>query len=86
MAWGGIVAEEFPEAVRLSIHPQPPDSEKFGLRLLDSDSVWTTPWHSAPLKLADGSLKLLRRDAVPADAQLRLRHGRPDFYELGAER
>ncbi|MBQ1442676.1 MAG: isocyanide synthase family protein [Renibacterium sp.] len=86
IAWGGIVAEQFPDAVRLSIHPQPGDSEKFGLRLLESDSPWTTPWHSAPLKLADGSLKLIRRDEVPANARLRLRNGRADHFELGEPR
>lgn len=85
IAWGGIVAERFPEAVRLSIHPQPKDSEKFGLRLLESDSVWTTPWHAAPLKMADGSLKLVRRDAVPSDARLQFRSGRPDLYQLDPE-
>ncbi|KXO94245.1 hypothetical protein AXK61_23950 [Tsukamurella pseudospumae] len=46
-AWGNILDIHFPEAVRLSIHPQPRLSPKLGIKLIaPDDDVWTTPWHS----------------------------------------
>lgn len=48
-AWSRLVEQRFPEAVRLSIHPQAPNSRKIGVRLLPSSNVWRTPWHSAVL-------------------------------------
>ncbi|MCX6125981.1 MAG: isocyanide synthase family protein [Proteobacteria bacterium] len=33
-AWSGLVERKFPDAVRLSIHPQLPHSAKFGVKLL----------------------------------------------------
>lgn len=46
-AWGGILDTHFPDAVRLSIHPQPRLSPKLGIKLIaPDDEIWTTPWHS----------------------------------------
>ncbi|MEP9393218.1 isocyanide synthase family protein [Gordonia sp. VNK1] len=46
-AWGNILDIHFPEAVRLSIHPQPRLSPKLGIKLIaPDDDIWTTPWHS----------------------------------------
>ncbi|GHJ99637.1 hypothetical protein SY2F82_14350 [Streptomyces sp. Y2F8-2] len=52
-AWGTLIAEHHPRAVRLSIHPQPVGAPKFGIRLLDAPDAWTTPWHSAALRRSD---------------------------------
>jgi pyoverdine/dityrosine biosynthesis protein Dit1 len=82
IAWGNLINEHFPGTVRLSIHPQPRDSIKFGLRLLSSDSMWTTPWHSIPLKTREGEVILVRNDQLPAGARLKKRWGHPDHYEL----
>lgn len=46
-AWGRLIGERFPEAVRLSIHPQPCGSDKLGIKLLDTPDNWITPWHGA---------------------------------------
>jgi len=43
-AWGDLIAEHHPRSVRLSIHPQPIGTPKFGIRLLDAPNAWTTPW------------------------------------------
>ena len=43
-AWSELIAERFPAAVRLSIHPQTCGSKKLGIQLL-GDSSWMTPWH-----------------------------------------
>lgn len=48
-AWSRLLEEYFPQAVRLSIHPQPIVSQKIGIRLLASADIWRTPWHSVPV-------------------------------------
>lgn len=45
-AWSKLVERKFPEALRLSIHPQSVRSTKIGIRLLPSNDLWRTPWHS----------------------------------------
>ncbi|WP_265443094.1 isocyanide synthase family protein [Flexivirga meconopsidis] len=77
IAWGSLVDETFPDAVRLSIHPQPIGSAKLGIRLLDSPDAWATPWHTCVLRGPDGTRllphhearrhgRLVRRDGVPS--------------------
>ena len=43
-AWGALVRDVFPHAMRLSIHPQPDPSTKIGVNLLGVDDPWLTPW------------------------------------------
>jgi pyoverdine/dityrosine biosynthesis protein Dit1 len=71
-AWSRVVADRFPEAIRLSIHPQPLHSEKFGL--------WLTPWHGVVLD--DGvNLSLVKRwEAEERKASLVWRNGRPSHF------
>jgi pyoverdine/dityrosine biosynthesis protein Dit1 len=69
-AWGELVQKHFPDAVRLSIHPQGPDSEKLGVKLLPSRNIWRTPWHGVVVG-TDGHFELsTRRAAVEAGAVL----------------
>ncbi|MFI5528191.1 L-tyrosine/L-tryptophan isonitrile synthase family protein [Kitasatospora sp. NPDC051853] len=79
-AWGGLIAEQHPRAVRLSIHPQPPGSAKFGIRLLTAADSWATPWHATPLHRADGRWELVRRAEAERRGRLVLRDGRPSHY------
>jgi pyoverdine/dityrosine biosynthesis protein Dit1 len=79
-AWGDLIAEHHPDAVRLSIHPQPIGSPKFGIRLLDAPDAWTTPWHSAALHRADGSWTLMPRAAAAERGRLVNRDGRPSHF------
>ncbi|MBP8532698.1 L-tyrosine/L-tryptophan isonitrile synthase family protein [Streptomyces sp. MK37H] len=82
-AWGDLIAEHHPRAVRLSIHPQPIGAPKFGIRLLDAPDVWATPWHSAALHRADGTWTLMPRTRAEQLGRLVHRHGRPSHYEQG---
>ncbi|MEU1878550.1 isocyanide synthase family protein [Streptosporangium sp. NPDC020072] len=79
-AWSRVVAENFPRAMRLSIHPQPPHSEKFGLRLMRTQDSWLTPWHGVVLD--DGvKLSLVKRwEAEDLKASVVLRNGRPSHF------
>ncbi|WP_413803514.1 L-tyrosine/L-tryptophan isonitrile synthase family protein [Streptomyces iranensis] len=80
-AWGDLIAEHHPRAVRLSIHPQPIGAPKFGIRLLDAPDVWTTPWHSAALHRTDGTWTLMPRTRAEQLGRLVHRHGGPSHYE-----
>ncbi|SOB80937.1 L-tyrosine/L-tryptophan isonitrile synthase family protein [Streptomyces sp. 1331.2] len=80
-AWGELIAEQHPRAVRLSIHPQPAGVSKFGIRLLEAADVWTTPWHSSVLHRPDGNWELLRSEEAQQRGRLVLRDGRPSHYE-----
>jgi pyoverdine/dityrosine biosynthesis protein Dit1 len=44
-----VIKEKFPRSIRLSIHPQPCQSEKIGIMLLKTQNTWVTPWHSVPV-------------------------------------
>lgn len=81
-AWGRLLADCFPTALRLSIHPQHPHAEKVGILLGTADDAWLTPWHSAALRTATG-WKFIKADkARGLGARLVERDGRPYHFEL----
>ncbi|WP_168711379.1 isocyanide synthase family protein [Streptomyces sp. RKND-216] len=79
-AWGGLVAEHFPRAVRLSIHPQRCGSAKFGIRLTPEDDGWLTPWHAVAVESGDGYVLRRRADTERDGARLVHREGRPSHF------
>ncbi|MGC1619179.1 MAG: isocyanide synthase family protein [Candidatus Acidiferrum sp.] len=80
-AWGRLVTDCFPASLRLSIHPQPPHSEKIGILLGESPDVWLTPWHAVALK-ENGKFRLVkRREAVDLGASIVSNHGLPSYME-----
>lgn len=96
-AWGRLISELFPRAVRLSIHPQPAGSAKLGIRLVDSIDRWLTPWHGVAVQLAihtldpsdvveqrsAGEFVLMRRSEAEAlGARLVTVDGRPSHFDL----
>lgn len=64
-AWGRLIQECFPTALRLSIHPQHPHSDKIGILLGDAEDAWLTPWHAVALK-EHGEFRLVRRHEAEA--------------------
>ncbi|GHF38154.1 paerucumarin biosynthesis protein PvcA [Streptomyces mashuensis] len=79
-AWGALVAAHHPDAVRLSIHPQPAGAPKFGIRLLEADDAWATPWHTTVLLGAGPAPRLLRRADAERLGRLVHKDGRPSHY------
>jgi len=69
-AWSALVAEAFPDAVRLSIHPQPEVSEKIGIHLMPTEDAWLTPWHGAAVLSDDGARLMKRAEAVELGASI----------------
>ncbi|MES2803599.1 MAG: isocyanide synthase family protein [Bdellovibrionota bacterium] len=80
-AWGDLVEDQFPEAVRLSIHPQSCGSVKLGIRLIEPDN-WATPWHGVAVLVRGRYLLFKRAHAESIGAQLVTRFGRPSHYVL----
>ncbi|CDL83934.1 L-tyrosine isonitrile synthase [Xenorhabdus szentirmaii] len=62
-AWGNLLAEHFPSAIRLSIHPQPIDSMKIGIHMMPTRDDWLTPWHGVAANV-NGHFVLMKGDEV----------------------
>ncbi|MGW9431984.1 L-tyrosine/L-tryptophan isonitrile synthase family protein [Streptomyces decoyicus] len=82
-AWGELIAGHHPGAFRLSIHPQPRGSAKFGIRLLDTPDVWLTPWHACVLDHPDGRRELLHRAEAERLGRPVFHRGRPSHFVAG---
>ncbi|HSI04801.1 MAG: L-tyrosine/L-tryptophan isonitrile synthase family protein [Myxococcota bacterium] len=81
-AWDGLLATCFPDAVRLSIHPQVCGSRKLGIHLMETMDGWLTPWHGVAVEV-DGSFVLRkRREVEEAGATLVFANGRPSHYVM----
>lgn len=81
-AWGRLVAAAFPDALRLSIHPQPDVSEKIGVHLIETDDAWLTPWHGVALRENDRFRLVRRADAEASGAVLVEEDGAPSYMEI----
>jgi pyoverdine/dityrosine biosynthesis protein Dit1/AcrR family transcriptional regulator len=82
-AWGRLVGECFPAALRLSIHPQAPHSDKIGILLGEANDAWLTPWHGVAVHTG-GRFKLMKRaEAEALGAHTVERMGRPYYFETG---
>lgn len=81
-AWTDLIAERFPDAVRLSIHPQACGSKKLGIQLLGA-SNWITPWHGVAVELGANYVLMKRSQAEELGATLLLdNQGRPSHFKL----
>ncbi|MBS1953371.1 MAG: isocyanide synthase family protein [Cyanobacteria bacterium SZAS-4] len=84
-AWSALLAEHFPDAVRLSIHPQTCGAKKLGIRLIGNES-WMTPWHGVAVEGEEGYTLLKRSEAEALGATLVYSsNGRPSHYKLTRE-
>ena len=81
-AWGRLLAECFPHALRLSIHPQPAHSDKIGILLGAAEDVWLTPWHGVAVKRGEDFTLMPRHEAESLGARLIERGGRPSHFEI----
>ncbi|MGB7797127.1 MAG: isocyanide synthase family protein, partial [Pseudonocardiaceae bacterium] len=79
-AWGNLVAERFPDAVRLSIHPQSCGSAKLGIELVESRNNWLTPWHGTAVDVGGKFVLMKRYQAEAMGAEIVYIGGRPSHY------
>ncbi len=81
-AWSALIAEHFPDAIRLSIHPQVCGAPKLGIRLIGNE-CWMTPWHGVAVQTDEGYVLLKRAKAEALGATLIYSaDGRPSHYQL----
>ncbi|MBK8259237.1 MAG: isocyanide synthase family protein [Polyangiaceae bacterium] len=82
-AWSALVSEGFPNALRLSIHPQPDPSPKIGVNLLNVKDPWLTPWHGVVF-IQKGETQLVHRvDAQAMGGRVVMApNGRPSHMEV----
>jgi pyoverdine/dityrosine biosynthesis protein Dit1/AcrR family transcriptional regulator len=79
-AWTRLLAQEFPHALRLSIHPQHPHADKIGLRITRAVDDWLTPWHGVVLLRDNDYVLMKRQQAEEAGATLVEQDGRPSHF------
>lgn len=79
-AWSRLVAERFPGALRLSIHPQACHSEKIGFHLVRTRDNWLTPWHGVVLDDGERLVLVKRSEAEQLNASLVWRNDRPSHF------
>ncbi|MCA9538785.1 MAG: DUF924 family protein, partial [Myxococcales bacterium] len=84
-AFSRLIAECFPRALRLSIHPQPPHAAKIGILLGHAAECWITPWHGVALRTPEGWTLVKRSEAEATGARLVEREGRPSHFVLGVD-
>jgi pyoverdine/dityrosine biosynthesis protein Dit1 len=81
-AWSELLARHFPEAVRLSIHPQSCGSQKLGIQLL-GDQTWLTPWHGVAVENDEGFVLMKRWEAEKMNLPLvKNSEGRPSHFKM----
>ncbi|AOJ06053.1 L-tyrosine/L-tryptophan isonitrile synthase family protein [Burkholderia mayonis] len=81
-AWGALLATQFPDAIRLSIHPQPAASLKIGVHMMPTRDNWLTPWHGVAVDLGDQFVLMKRRDVELLGGRIVMRDERPSHYEI----
>jgi pyoverdine/dityrosine biosynthesis protein Dit1 len=79
-AWTRLLAEELPHALRLSIHPQHPHSDKIGLRITRAVDDWLTPWHGVVVLRANDYVLMKRQQAEALGAELIVQNGQPSHF------
>ncbi|WP_224245695.1 L-tyrosine/L-tryptophan isonitrile synthase family protein [Hyalangium gracile] len=79
-AWSSLVGEQFPSALRLSIHPQPLHSSKIGIHMVGTKDNWLTPWHGVVVDTGKGLMLVKRQEAERMNASLVMRKQRPSHF------
>lgn len=79
-AWADLLKAVFPDAVRLSIHPQAADSDRLGIHMLPTADAWLTPWHAVAVDLGGRTILMKRHQAESQGATLVQVDGRPSHY------
>ncbi|HZJ45675.1 MAG TPA: isocyanide synthase family protein [Pyrinomonadaceae bacterium] len=80
--WSRLLNDCFPTALRLSIHPQAPHSEKIGILLGEANDTWLTPWHGVAVNQQGKFILMRRHEAEAAGAEIVERDGRPSHFQI----
>ena len=81
-AWSNLLDQACPGTLRLSIHPQAPDSPKFGIHLSDCTDSWLTPWHAVAVDIGGGFRLMKREEVERAGGKVVHVDGRPSHFVI----
>lgn len=81
-AWSVLLQNQFPDALRLSIHPYSIEHEKFGIKLIKSSNKWATPWHNVLVKMKDRFELMHLKEAMQLQASLKFMEDKYAYYEI----
>ncbi|TDB47346.1 L-tyrosine isonitrile synthase [Photorhabdus khanii] len=81
-AWGSLLDTHFPEAIRLSIHPQPVDSIKLGIHMMPTRDDWLTPWHGVAANVNGQFILMKHKEVQMMGGKLVNIHGKPSHYVI----
>lgn len=81
-SWDNLLADQFKDTLRLSIHPYPLDHHKFGIQLVPSRSRWATPWHNVVLKTAQNFKLVKRSESLDLGATKKMYKESFAYYEI----
>ncbi|HEU4733760.1 MAG TPA: isocyanide synthase family protein [Kofleriaceae bacterium] len=84
-AWGELIGSIYPDALRLSIHPQTCTSSKLGIHLAQTRDAWLTPWHGVLVFTPSSSFLMKRWQAERHPVQLVNLASRPSHFVLPHE-
>lgn len=80
-AYSKLIATEFSDSIRLSMHPSVNNGTKFSFQLIPSPKAWTSPWHCALLLDRGEMVTIHKKDAEAHGFTLVSKDGRPHHYE-----
>ncbi|PQV46126.1 L-tyrosine/L-tryptophan isonitrile synthase family protein [Paraburkholderia sp. BL21I4N1] len=81
-AWGALLARRFPDAIRLSIHPQPATGPKIGIHLMPTHDNWLTPWHGVAVERNGQFTLMKRRDAARLGGRIVMQDQQASHYRI----
>lgn len=84
-AWTRFLAYVYPDAIRLSIHPYGPHTDKIGIRLTKATDNWLTPWHGVVVLHRDEYILAKKEAAEVSGAKLIYKNGQAYYYTLNSE-
>lgn len=84
-AWTRFLANVYPEAIRLSIHPYPAHHKKIGIQLTKAEDNWLTPWHGVITLQKNDYLLMKKSKAEEIGATLIYNNDIPYYYSLNED-
>jgi pyoverdine/dityrosine biosynthesis protein Dit1 len=80
-AYSALIKSEFPNYIRLSMHPSENNGTKYSFQLIPSPKAWTSPWHCAMLLNSEGIYETIhKKDAIAAGHELVYTNGQPYYF------
>ncbi|HLW41352.1 MAG TPA: L-tyrosine/L-tryptophan isonitrile synthase family protein [Flavobacterium sp.] len=81
-AWTRFLLYNFPNSIRLSIHPYNSHNDKIGVQLTKATDNWITPWHGVIVLEKDGYILMKKSEAEKKGARLIMKNNQPYYYTL----